>query len=100
MCLLKRQFWWPSLDANTLCAPLIGMCQGQVLPLTPTADLLLIQPIPGRPWFHIALDMVITVVISEAVHFDLETSRNLKQIHQSLLLLCLGIPVLLTHSSS
>lgn len=82
--LLRRHFWWPTLDKDTreFVAACVVCARGKSLHQAP-AGLLHPLPIPGRPWSHIALDFVtglpaskgntviLTVVdrFSKAAHF-------------------------------
>ena len=84
LSLLKRNFWWPAMDADTRAFVLAcTVCARAKSSHQAPAGLLRPLPVPGRPWSHIGLDFVtglppskgqtviLTVVdrFSKAVHF-------------------------------
>lgn len=84
LSLLKRYFWWPSMDADTRAfVPACTVCARAKATHQPPAGLLRPLPVPARPWSHIALDFVtglppsqgnttiLTIVdrFSKSVHF-------------------------------
>ena len=100
LTLLKRQFWWPSMDKDTRAfVAACTTCSRSKASHRAPAGLLHPLPIPNRPWSHIALDFVtglppsqgkttiMTVVdrFSKAAHFvplpklpsALETAKHL-----------------------
>lgn len=57
--LLKRQFWWPSMDSDARNYVLAcSICARGKASHQPTAGLLQPLPIPSRPWSHISLDFI------------------------------------------
>lgn len=84
LSLLKRHFWWPTMDADTRAfVSACSVCAQNKSSHRPPAGLLCPLPVPSRPWSHIALDFVtglplsqgnsviLTIVdrFSKAVHF-------------------------------
>lgn len=82
--LLRRHFWWPTMEADTRDYVLAcSICAQGKSSHRPPAGLLQPLPVPSRPWSHIALDFVtglppsqgnsviLTIVdrFSKAVHF-------------------------------
>lgn len=64
--LLKRHFWWPSMDADIRA--FIAACQVCVRGKAshqPPAGLVRPLPVPSRPWSHIAVDFVTGLPPSE-----------------------------------
>lgn len=84
LSLLKRYFWWPTMDRDTRAFVLAcQVCARGKASHSPPSGLLQPLPVPKRPWSHIAVDFVtglppsqgntviLTVVdrFSKAAHF-------------------------------
>lgn len=63
LALVRQRFWWPSMAANV--RTFIAACARSKTSHRPPAGLLQPQPIPSRPWSHIAVDFVTGLPLSE-----------------------------------
>ena len=110
--MLRRTFWWSSLEADTRAYVLAcSVCSRNKSSHRPSAGLLQPLPVPHRPWSHIALDfitglppsqgntVIVTVVdrFSKAAHFlalpMLPSARETADIMVNQVFRLHGIPV-------
>ncbi|KAK7883236.1 hypothetical protein WMY93_029410 [Mugilogobius chulae] len=67
--LLKRYFWWPSMDKDTKSyVTACHVCARGKSSHSPPSGLLQPLPVPSRPWSHIALDFVTGLPPSQGFH--------------------------------